>query len=54
MADKYAVVMSLTDLQIVMDGLRSARMPCPEQDCFTCTQLAELERRIKVAIDAKR
>lgn len=53
MAEKYAVVMTLTDLEIIASGLKEARLPCPEQDCFSCVQLAELERKIRAAIDAK-
>jgi hypothetical protein len=48
--ENVLVKMSLMDLQLIADALVEARMPCSEQDCFQCCNLAEIERRIREAL----
>lgn len=49
----FTVKMTLVDLGLVADSLRDARVPCEEQDCFTCTNFADIERRIRTAMDQR-
>lgn len=49
---KYTVVMNKVDLEMVAQALLDVRLPCCEPDCFTCSNYAEIERRVRAALVA--